>query len=162
MNGTRRKCKCLFVVIVTCFIAVGIGGYVFAQGDMAIQLITSGNAYVYEHYVEYDGIIGSADVNIEVPCEIVRDKERQTILLYGIMRFPDEDGSGDVNLALIPSRGETWGGTVMTFASGGAISTSLSTPWVFSIYPTCKSRLTWTNPGTVKWKIVYYTRALVN
>lgn len=133
-----------------------------AQGDIGVQLITSGSAYVFEHYVSYDGVTGDPDVEIEIPCENVRDKERQTVLLYGIMSFPDSDGSGNVNLWLIPSRGADWGGILTTFINSISASTSLSTAWALSIYPGCKAKFMWTNPGTIKWKIVYYTRALVN
>lgn len=133
-----------------------------AQGDIGVQLITSGSAYVFEHYASYDGVTGDPDVDLEIPCENVRDKERQTVLLYGIMTFPDNDGSGDVDLWLIPSRGATWSGILTTFPNTITASTSLSTAWALSIYPGCKAKFMWTNPGTVKWKLVYYTRALVN
>lgn len=133
-----------------------------AQGDIAVQLITSGSAYVFEHYASYDGVTGDPDVNIEVPCENIRGKERQTVLLYGVMTFPDSDGSGDVSLWLIPSRGNDWSGILATYPNAIADSTPLSIAWAISVYPGCKAKFVWTNPGTIKWKLVYYTRALVN
>jgi hypothetical protein len=133
-----------------------------AQGDIGVQLITSGSAYVFEHYASYDGVTGDPNVNVEVPCENVRDKERQTILLYGVMVFPDSDGSGAVNLWFTPSRGIDWGGVITSFPNTIASSTALTTAWAVAIYPGCKAKFMWTNPGTIKWKLVYYTRALVN
>lgn len=155
----------LVVLILMALITVFIANFpksANAQGDIGVQLITSGTAYVFEHYASYDGVTGDPNVNVEIPCENVRDKERQTVLLYGIMTFPDSDGSGDVNLWLIPSRGINWSGILTTYPNTDASSTSLATAWAFSIYPGCKAKFMWTNPGTIKWKLVYYTRALVN
>jgi hypothetical protein len=132
-----------------------------AQGDIAVQLITSGSAYVFEHYASYDGVTGDPNVNTEVLCETVRDKEKQTVLLYGILSFPDADGSGDVNLWFTPSRGIDWGGVLTTY-TGNASGVALVNTWALSLYPGCTAKFMWTNPGTIKWNLVYYTRALVN
>ena len=149
------------LIIITLYFGFQQVKKVNAQGDIAVQLITSGSAYVFEHYASYDGVTGDPNVAIDIPCENVRDKERQTVLLYGIMTFPDADGSGNVDLWLIPSRGIDWGGVLASYP-GSASNIPLISAWAFAIYPGCKAKFTWTNPGTVKWKLVYYTRALVN
>lgn len=135
--------------------------YVSAQSDIAVQLLTSGTTYVYERYYEYDGATGDPNIDIDIPCETVRDKERQTGLIYGMVRFPDGDGSGSVAIRLVPSRGLDWSG-ILTVADGDANGIAIVSTYALSIYPRCKLRLEWTNPGTTKWKLVLFTRAFVN
>jgi hypothetical protein len=132
-----------------------------AQSDIAVQLLTSGTTYVYERYYEYDGVTGDPNIDIDVPCEIVRDKERQTGLIYGMIRFPDGDGSGDLAIRLVPSRGMDWSGILLS-TTGDVNGIPLISIYALSIYPRCKLRLEWTNPGTTKWKLVLFTRAFVN
>ena len=127
-----------------------------AQSDIAVQLLTSGTTFVYERYYEGDG-----DIDVEIPCETVRDHERQTLFLYGWIKFPNNNGSGSATLVMIPKRGEDWSGALISY-SGDASTIGLVSNYSLSIYPGSKARIEWTNPGTIPWRLVIFTRAVVN
>lgn len=150
-----KKKFLIFAII----LAMGIAA--FAQTDIAVQLLTSGTLYVYERHYSYDGITGPDDVAIELPCEVVRGRERQTAYILALFACPDGDGSGEIALHLIPSRGEDWGAAVAqwTVETNGIGCISY---FALPMYPGSKMKLTWTNPGTVKWNLTIFTRAIVS
>lgn len=132
-----------------------------AQSDIAVQTLEPGTEHVTETFYEYDGVTGSANINIEIPAMEVRGKLRQTVLVYGTVRFPDSNGSGAIVYSMIPTRGAAWEASLMAFTVQVTYA-AMVLPYSLPIYPGSKAHLTWTNPGTVKWKMVLYTKAIVN
>jgi hypothetical protein len=129
---------------------------VTAQSDTGVQIIKSGTAYVEERFYS-----GTGDVSIEIPCIEIREKQRETILLYGALIFPDGDGDNDLNQRLIPSKGETWSAIIQTYAES-TTSINIVSMYNLPIFPGCKQRLEWTNPSNIDWKLVLYIRGYAN
>jgi len=102
---------------------------------------------------------GTGDIAVEIPCETIRGLQRTTMFHYALVSFPNDDGANDVDLVLIPSRGEDWGGVLLTYAAD-ASSVGVILDYELTIYPQGKLKVEWSNPGAITWRMVVVTRAL--
>jgi hypothetical protein len=157
-----RKYVAVWVIIALGCVGTAIfalrGGSVLAQNDIAVHIISNDTTHVSERYYEYTE--DQKNISIEIPCTEIRGKERETVIIYGLLIYPNSDGEGILDLKLIPSRGETWGGVIYSFYCGSA-STPILLPYNIPIFPGSKLRLEWTNPGSIEWKLILYVRTLV-
>lgn len=158
----KKRMICLLGLLISVYLwsqvfGLGLGFRIAnAQYSTGVQIIDTTTSTVFERYYS-----GSGPIDIVIPAETVRDRQRETQLIYGILAFPNNDGSSEFFAYIIPDKGSEYSyhffkGDVNT---DGLFLGNTATP---TIFPNMSYRIVYANSGNIDWRLVLYTRAYCN